>query len=1414
MTENFDRGKKAPRNLRLKRGAGIGGTAILTLSMLSAGVLAGNAGIGTGGIIGGTGGNLGSYVYLMNYDNYVTANGNPSQGWGEASIQNMVDRFRAGLKSQGKTTLDGDWNAGGWSREQVDNACRTAIKDAIARTPGAKTARVVSLSASLKDASPGSHIAGWGYDDYRAGINQIWYNSGFSGYDAKLSNEVKARHLAEVKPSGGSEAVRTVCVAMNDLEPQLGYDLDVTTEQKGGFTMAGGTEAVHDRITFNNHGGDKEQIKVQTILHWDGFPAEGKALKSVSKTSTMGNSGSFDSPEFTPADFGWDRWPAGRFWYDIKVEKQGKMKNAVYTDDRIPAETWDSDVPKGVKNLETEDGRVLDANDQVTAGMTFNARIKVSSAGTRLLTIRDITTTDKVFLGGADSDDVTKIVVTNSAGQKMDAEITIDTENGKKVVTAKIKDAPDDDYTLIVPTTVMAEHEMEKVGDTFKSCYSLPDGTGETCREGDTKEVPDPQDDPDKVWSLNAEGGLTLKDRKFTNNVGADQKTFLHGDTVGAVVNDYIPTGFIKPLEAYAIYDDWSEAEKFVDFSDVSRVKVFVDGKDRSGDFDISVNGTTTKAVAKPEFLKDMGSLTKEMNVKLLIEGKFKPLTEETDTKGVKTTLINKGGVEWNNRGKVTNEPPVFIWNPDPHKDVLASEKQNGDNSSINHLGVYPGQHLKYEVKVDLNIPETAYFINKVAVKDNYDPLFTPNKDSVQVFDNRSNQVVDPENYSIAWNDAENSFEVSFTTAWINKNAVPGENLGFLSLTFDGTVKDHARSGDVVKNQAFQILNKVTTETEVPEVTIPPVSVDKEDLRCSDDFKDCVDINEKTVVEGDKIDYRLLMDGSVDRSKLAYDVHKFGMVDDFDENYLSLDLADVDIVVAETDDTENYPVGKSVKDEFNLQVKDGVFYAFAKTVDTTVKKDGQDTVIPGDPQPADLAQYHAKEIDPLKDPIINQNLVGKKYWIYLRTHVIQEKDGYVIENQGLQNLENMILETRIVSNPLKDIDPKKDVVVSRDDNLNSINGKNVELDTIFDYRLDSSIIPANRAYDVSEWSIRDKFDPYFDRYTGSWAVYANTDIYDGEKLVYAKGDLIDSNTPAEKPENSAEGSETAENQGKVDVQESGENLENSENAENGGNAENGATAETGNNGLFTATWDSEAYSTKIVATDKFMNIVNTRGDLEAGWSAYYQFERVAPGERIPNTFVESYNNHDRNSNEVWTKTPEHPSIDLEKWDKESGMKLGDRDEFKDALNMGSRDSNIIFTITNTGNVDLKEIVLTDKTTDGVGAVENITCEEDLDGFILKRGAKLQCEGTLKNIGVGAKHTNNATVTGKSVFTDSEVKDEDTWNAVTDSPFKSATGIDAYSAIALGSVVVLAGSGVGLALTRKKKGKKDTTEVDG
>ena len=39
MTEKFDRGKKAPRNLRLKRGAGIGGTAILTLSMLSAGVL-------------------------------------------------------------------------------------------------------------------------------------------------------------------------------------------------------------------------------------------------------------------------------------------------------------------------------------------------------------------------------------------------------------------------------------------------------------------------------------------------------------------------------------------------------------------------------------------------------------------------------------------------------------------------------------------------------------------------------------------------------------------------------------------------------------------------------------------------------------------------------------------------------------------------------------------------------------------------------------------------------------------------------------------------------------------------------------------------------------------------------------------------------------------------------------------------------------------------------------------------------------------------------------------------------------------------------------------------------------------------------------------------------------------------------
>ncbi len=85
-------------------------------------------------------------------------------------------------------------------------------------------------------------------------------------------------------------------------------------------------------------------------------------------------------------------------------------------------------------------------------------------------------------------------------------------------------------------------------------------------------------------------------------------------------------------------------------------------------------------------------------------------------------------------------------------------------------------------------------------------------------------------------------------------------------------------------------------------------------------------------------------------------------------------------------------------------------------------------------------------------------------------------------------------KTNTVSNPLKPINPKKDVTVKVGGH--SVDGKSVYLDCTFLYQLDSSILPADRAYQkIANWGITDQLDPAYDKATGQWAVYAARDLY-------------------------------------------------------------------------------------------------------------------------------------------------------------------------------------------------------------------------------------------------------------------------------------------------------------------------------
>ncbi|HEL1130550.1 TPA: LPXTG cell wall anchor domain-containing protein [Streptococcus equi subsp. zooepidemicus] len=1325
------------KKLRLLLTAGATSLALLTAPLSAFAEGGGGSGSGTGGY---SHSGRGILHYVM-YDNF---NGTqPVQG----TMQSSIDYFTSG-KLTGGVSLAGVETT--QLRSAIYNACTTALQRAEARNPQPDgKSRVVGLFW-------GSFASIWeGYAQILPSEVTDFYNQWRAAGAPDVLSQTQAggsdgyaRYLGYIE-QGKNEAIQDMdsssiaaCIALNSNEPPQNYQLSVTTDKASPFTMAGTTTPVSDTLHASANGSSiRENVSATVSLIWDS--KESHATKRVNKTVTITNSGDTKSPDFTPADFGWTSWAGGSFWFDVTVGKQGKMANTVDTPDRDPRETWTVAPKTPSKELYKSGKNTLLGTDVLASAQSYDARITAHSNGyTSSMTITDTIKNVDVWIGSDTSDNKDAVYVLDPTGNKTPATITIDRSKDNEVTVSAVIDNLDNqgDYTLVVPTFTKPTGEDYTISDTGKVCYTT---SLKECMTTDEKQTEKVTPDPDKVWVLDETGALASQDKDWTNTVAADQKLFFHGDEVGAVVNGSVPARLTRNLTKYSIVDDWSDAARFIDFTDASKAKVFYNGRDVTDQFTITIKENQTIATAKKAFLDTTKGLPVDVPVKLVITGVFKGVSAPTDTNGEVVTLINAGSETWNNETKETNEPPVFIWNPNPTKDVLSSAKQDGDQTSIDGQQVFPNQWIEYLVNVDVNFPKTgdnlARKVDNFQVRDDYDPNFEIDKTSIEFYDARINKAISKKNYSLSFDEENSAFTATFTQDWIDSQLMLKEQ-GDLLLRFDGKIAGHVDAGTVIQNQAFEIINKSTTETNIPKVTIPSPKPDKEDLN-----KDLIDIDKKTVVGGETIMYRLTMDATPSRDKLAYDVHKLGMVDDFDEEYLDLSADKITVVEKDT--------GKDVTDAFNVEVTDGVAYVFAKLVDTVNQNGETITAV----QPKSLKDYANQAIDPINDPIINQDLLGKQYWVYLPTTVKKVTDGYVIENTALQNMENMMLKTRIVSNPEKEITPDKDVTI--DVGGESVDKGEIKLNSLFNYRLTSSILPSNMAEKASEWSIVDDYDEISDRYTGQWVAVAERDLYDGDTLIAKVGEQIDGHL-ANAPEHTTD---------KLDT------------------------------GLFTLT-EKDGVIT-VVATQSYLDLVNSRPDVEHGFSIYVQMERILPT-TVTNTFTESYNHVEREPEPVETTTPEHPAIDVEKWDTASGKENGDRDTDKDALTIDSKDIKnpvkITYTITNTGDVPLQDIVLTDKTVKGDGKVEALSCP-DVD--VLQPSEEMTCTATITGFKTGSTHTNTATVTGHSVYTDKEVTDHDDWNAQVTAPPLPNTGAS-ITAVLVASLL-LCGMGA-LILTSRKK----------
>lgn len=1278
----------------------------------------GGGGSGTGtGSGDGTAGGVGkvSWVYKDNY-------GTPTRDNAIAAMQS------AGVKNLGGTE----------SNKAIDDAVNNANAECVARSQAAGQSdpqcRLVSVGFVHTPGSP---------DDWYTGANgsltakqwqDAWVSSGipnntynYNGTDYKTSspfNDGSTTINSLVRRETDKAPRAFIAIALSQYEPApANYDLTVTTNHRQGTDLkVGSTDPIGDTLHASNNGsGIKENLNGTAVIHYEGQKDGYVAAQTVSKPIAFANSGDTQLDRLaTPADFGMGHWQEGRYWIDIQVSKQGRMRSAVDTADKDPSETWSVSAEPPTPPTKTIDEGVS------ADGMTNRTVIRYGTGkGGYEMAFKDRITADGVDYAVDDY----RLVDTSDNNRDVSNEFTITWDKASDTVTA-VRSADkgemplDHEIEFSFDVTVSRPKDFRKVKDHATGKWNQEPETDAGSKEFDTW-----QPNPDKSWIFERDGKWrAVIDPQETNRTGGDSHTYLDGDRVGSVVNGTVGRNLIQAPKQLTLTDDWTAADYIFD-ANIKDIRVYeatagtdressvsdivTTGRDVTDQFAITVQGTTATATARASYLKGLKKLKNPRQVTLLIPGRidfaggkgaeqvrkdFKKdagdeLTFCTAPDG--KDLTNGGSETVNNHTEPTNEPKICGYIPPVEKDVVGEASQGGDQESVQGKVVQPGQRVEYQLTTQPQLPsDLAYEVRSVSFTDSYDPYLKPDRQTLEMMDLNTGKPVSKKKYTTTWDDSKHMFTLTVTDQETISQWRAGANPR-LQVRFEGTVADNAPTDHKVGNKwVLTLNNSLTPSNEV--FNIPP----KLDPVKKDTWKDpTISIDGRTALLGDEIHYHVDIDAKQDNQ--AYKVWRLGMTDDYDDEYLKLDAANVEI----TDET-----GKDVTDRFNIQDRDGVLYSYAKLVDTEIPATGE--TVKGDPQPEDLKAYSESDRhDPLSQPAIDQTLLGHTYTVTMPMTVIKVTDGHVVRNKATQVLDRIRKDTNEVTNPLKPINPAKDVTVKVGGA--SANGRSIYKDSTFLYQLDSSILPSDRAYpQVDQWDIEDALDPAFDEYTGQWAVYATRDLLSGGEVVASKGDRI---------------------------------------------AGSGFDSSKFGGGLFTlstAVVDGRNVVT-IEATGRYRALVSDDSH-EAGWRAYIQCKRLAVTDRHENRSTEHYNDKTLESNVVWTRTPDMtPSIHIEKYDVESGEQAGDRDDVKDALKMGGDGQEIAFKITNTSKTDsstgegawyrARDLKMVDKTIAGEGEVVDLKYPDDWDTLVLKPGESVTVTGTLK--GVTKTHTDRVKVTG-------------------------------------------------------------------
>ena len=100
-------------------------------------------------------------------------------------------------------------------------------------------------------------------------------------------------------------------------------------------------------------------------------------------------------------------------------------------------------------------------------------------------------------------------------------------------------------------------------------------------------------------------------------------------------------------------------------------MRVTIDGKDSTGQFDIHKEGTKVWVSAKQSLLDTTFNTAADRAVRMTVEGTYRKGVLQA---GQKVDMTNGGWEKWNDQETPSNEPPVKEWTPNPDKSWIRLE--------------------------------------------------------------------------------------------------------------------------------------------------------------------------------------------------------------------------------------------------------------------------------------------------------------------------------------------------------------------------------------------------------------------------------------------------------------------------------------------------------------------------------------------------------------------------------------------------------------------------------------------------------------------------------------------------------------------------------------------------------------------